>query len=196
MEIVTLIVKKYLESKRMRTLNYRGSLLDTAIHIDDLHGWGQNVGDILYVTVVPFAACMKSIRVSFGGNTDSLAYRIGIAGIDSEDNIIPIKDNLMRARAQQSTAGDIREVLDSGWWNQCIYQKLFATIPNSSPTKNRPIEAFEPFVNDHYGVLYFKTTATNRTDLENISVNIRWVEASLSEMPLNKAYVRVLSDEQ
>ena len=86
------IVKNYFDKNRTKTLNYRGTLLNTGILGTNTHWASSDPGSVLYATLIPFNACIRQINVCFNAEVTELVFNIGVAGIDSANNIIEIKD--------------------------------------------------------------------------------------------------------
>ena len=175
-------VSAFKNRQRVRTMNYHGSLTTTVVTNGDSWGSGTN-GDILYLTLVPFGAVLKSIKVSFDATHQQLAYKVGIAGINPDRTLTEIKDNLVTVAAPSGAVqgGTIKEILPATSWWKTLYQQLCNGYT--------PIDAFAPYKNgeygknSEYGVLYFKLTAKNTGALATVRVAIDWVDPSPSETP-------------
>lgn len=179
------LITAYRNKERIRTMNYRGSLLNTTV--TDTSTWAKkDVNSILYLTLIPFSASIKSIQVSFNAaiTADTLSYSVGFAGINPDQSFTVIKDDWITVPAKERAANLIEEIVPADLWDKTIYQQLCAG------EHSLPITEFEKYSNTKYGVLFFKVlaaeTTTNPTD---IRVNISFVEGSPSEAPLiNKSY--------
>lgn len=176
------LITAYKKKQRVRTMNYRGSLLNTTV--TDKSTWAKkDVGSILYLTLIPFSASIKSILVSFNTaiSAGAVSYSVGIAGINSDQSFTAIKNDLITVAAGVRTAKLKEEIVPAELWDKTIYQQL------CEGEHNLPIEAFKKYSNTKYGVLFFKLiTPEGTTNPANISVNISFVEGSPSEAPLNK----------
>ena len=178
------IVKNYFDKNRTKTLNYRGTLLNTGILGYDTHWASSDPGSVLYATLIPFNACIRQVNICFSANISELVFDIGVAGIDSANNIIEIKNLVTGIHPLNPplAAETIVDVWPATLWTKSIYNQL-------CDGDNNPIEEFKRFSNDRYGVLYFKSTTKNVEDVPHVNININWVESSPSEAPLVKSYV-------
>ena len=172
------LVQAYVDKKRLRTQNYRGSILNTVV--EDTNAWGSSDnGSYLYLTLVPYSAALKSLKVGFGSDRNQLAYTLGIAGINTDSSFTDIKVDLVTVAAAGAdvAAGTFSELVTPSLWGKTIYQQLCDANGN-------PIEAFEKYSKNRYGVLFLKSTAKNTGAIANTYVNLEWVEGTPSEAPL------------
>ncbi len=179
------LVTAYKNKERIRTMNYRGSLLNTTV--TDTSTWAKkDANSILYLTLIPFSASIKSIRVSFNAeiSDDQLSYSVGFAGINPDQSFTEIKDNWITVPAKGREANLIEEIVSADLWDKTIYQQLCEGV------HNLPIEKFKKYSNTKYGVLFFKLIAKeNAYNPTDTRVNISFVEGSPSEAPLvSKSY--------
>lgn len=183
------IVGAYVNKQRIRTMNYHGSVTNTVVV--DANSWGSSeVGSILYLTLVPYGAVLKSIKVAFSASHTQLAYTVGIAGINPDRTFTVIKDDLITvaAPASEIAANTIIEQLPATLWGSTLYQQLCAT---AAPYK--PIDAFKEYKDNEYGVLYLKSTTANTAAINGTMVSIDWVDPSPSETPKINKTINVLN---
>lgn len=183
-------VKDYIDGDRTRTLNHRGSLLSTVSSTSNYWASSDD-GSIWRFAMIPFFSCIRRIIVSFSADVTELAFKIGIGYTNADKTMTEIKDDLVTVPAPAATlpANTERSIWPGSMWTRSIYRHLSEEIPGTSPAKFRPIEAFEPYCKERYGVLYFKSTTKN-TNAVNVSrVMVDFVEISPSETPLIDTYV-------
>lgn len=177
------IVTAFVNKQRVRTMNYHGSVTNTVVV--DANSWGSSdAGSILYLTLVPYGAVLKSIKVAFSAAHTQLAYKIGIAGINPDRTFTEIKDDLITVTAPTSAVGanTILEQLPATLWGSTLYQQLCA---GAAPYN--PIDAFKDYKDNEYGVLFLKSTTANTAAVAGTMVSIDWVDPSPSETPkINK----------
>lgn len=172
------LIDAYMNKQRVRTLNYRGSLLCTSIEKNDIGDIVKtgNVGSILYLTLIPFTATIKHFEFTFNTAINELAFGIGIAGINRDKTFTEIKDDILTWGASNHGANIFAEISDGSIRVKTLYELLC--------TKDQyklPIDEFSPYAKDKYGVLYLKTTTKELTNNpDQISVNLEYVEASPS----------------
>ncbi len=121
------LITAYRNKERIRTMNYRGSLLNTTV--TDTSTWAKkDVNSILYLTLIPFSASIKSIQVSFNAaiTAGTLSYSVGFAGINPDQSFTVIKDNWITVPAKARTANLIEEIVPADLWDKTIYQQLCA----------------------------------------------------------------------
>ena len=183
------IVGAYVNKQRIRTMNYHGSLTNTVVV--DANSWGSSdAGSVLYLTLVPYGAVLKSIKVAFSASHTQLAYTVGIAGINPDRTFTEIKDDLITVSAPSAETAEntILEQLPATLWGSTLYQQLCtAAAPYT------PIDAFKEYKDNEYGVLYLKSTAANTTAVAGTMVSIDWVDPSPSETPKINKTINVLN---
>lgn len=172
------IMQAYADEKRIRTMNYHGTVTTTTCSIPAEDGaWARAVGDIVYLTLVPFGAIFGSAKMVFTAATDdTFAYTIGIAGINPDGSFTPIQD-LFVVGAAVREANTEQQLVAPAFWEKTIYQALY-----DNNTK-KLIEAFEPYADKPLGVLYAKCTAVNNVALP-FTLNMEWVDPNPSSSPL------------
>ena len=188
------LIQEFLKNKRFTHRNFRGTVLSTSV--TDKSGWmAGSTGDRLYLTVIPYTACLKSIKVGLNVDWDNLEYKVGIAGInlDALDDesislFTDIKTDLITV-AESAATPDVGEMVDI----DTLEGPTFESVPMSMQSKTiyqqlcdangNPIEAFEPYKNANYGVLFFEILAAN-TNSGDMHVNIEWTEKTPAESPL------------
>ena len=180
------IVNAFVNKQRIRTMNYHGSVTNTTFSNDESWASGD-IGSIVYLTLVPYGAVLRSIKFSLNVATtadtsDDLAFTVGIAGIEPDRTFTAIKDDLITVAAAVRPADSINEILPASLWGQTLYQQLC-----DSNAPYTPIDAFAPYrngeygKNTEYGVLYFKSTTKMTTVTKTLRVSIDWVDPSPSE---------------
>lgn len=183
------IVGAYVNKQRIRTMNYHGSLTNTVVV--DANSWGSSeAGSILYLTLVPYGAVLKSIKVAFSAAHTQLAYKVGIAGINPDRTFTAIKDDLITVAAPAGAiaANTILEQLPATLWGSTLYQQLCAQAAPYTP-----INAFKDYKDNEYGVLFLKSTAANTAAVAGTMVSIDWVDPSPSETPKINKTINVLN---
>lgn len=183
------IVSAFINKQRVRTMNYHGSLTNTVVV--DANSWGSSdAGSILYLTLVPFGAVLKSIKVAFSAQHTQLAYKIGIAGINPDRTFTEIKDDLITVTAPGAAvaANTVLEQLPATLWGATLYQQLCANI---SPYA--PIATFKEYKDAEYGVLFLKSTTANTAAVAGTMVSIDWVDPSPSETPKINKTIHVIN---
>ena len=183
------IVAAFVNKQRVRTMNYHGSVTNTVVV--DANSWGSSdAGSILYLTLVPYGAVLKSIKVAFSAAHTELAYKIGIAGINPDRTFTEIKDDLITvaAPAGATAANTVIERLPATLWGSTIYQQLCA---GAAPYA--PIAAFKEYKDNEYGVLFLKSTTKNTAAVAGTMVSIDWVDPSPSEAPKINKTINVLN---
>ena len=178
------IISAYVNKQRIRTMNYHGSVTNTVVV--DANSWGSSeVDSILYLTLVPYGAVLKSFKIAFSAATENMEYTVGIAGINPDRTFTEIKDNLFNA-----TVGTVAptEILPATLWGSTLYQQLCtAAAPYT------PIDAFKEYKDNEYGVLFLKSTAASTTAVAGTMVSIDWVDPSPSETPKINKTINVLN---
>ena len=183
------IVDAYVNKQRIRTMNYHGSVTNTVVV--DANNWGSSdAGSILYLTLVPYGAVLKSIKVAFSAAHTQLAYKIGIAGINPDRTFTEIKDDLITVSAPSAETAEntILEQLPATLWGSTLYQQLCA---GAAPYT--PIDAFKEYKDNEYGVLFLKSTTANTAAIAGTMVSIDWVDPSPSETPKINKTINVLN---
>lgn len=181
------IVGAYVNKQRIRTMNYHGSVTNTVVV--DANSWASSeVGSILYLTLVPYGAVLKSFKIAFSVATDNtLAYTVGIAGINPDRTFTEIKDDLITVPAAVGTVAPT-ELLPATLWGSTLYQQLCtAAAPYT------PIDAFKEYKDNEYGVLFLKSTAISTSAVQGTMVSIDWVDPSPSETPKINKTINVLN---
>lgn len=183
------IVTAFVNKQRIRTMNYHGSVTNTVVV--DANSWGSSAaGSILYLTLVPYGAVLKSIKVAFSAAHTQLEYKIGIAGINPDRTFTEIKDDLIQVPVPASAiaANTILEQLPATLWGSTLYQQLCtAAAPYT------PIDAFKEYKDAEYGVLFLKSTTANTDPINGTMVSIDWVDPSPSETPKINKTINVLN---
>lgn len=183
------IVTAFVNKQRIRTMNYHGSVTNTVV-VDTSTWASSDVDSILYLTLVPYGAVLKSIKVAFSADHTELAYTVGIAGINPDRTLTAIKDDLITvdAPSEKVDANTILEQLPATLWGSTLYQQLCAPI---SPYT--PIDAFKEYKDNEYGVLFLKSTTANDDEIDGTMVSIDWVDPSPSETPKINKTINVLN---
>lgn len=176
------LVQTFVNKQRLRTMNYRGSVLTTVV--EDSNSWASSdANSYLYLTLVPYSAALRSIKVCFASATTELVYKVGIAGINPDFSFTDIKDDLFSVPAAATAANIVKEIVPATLWGKTIYQQL------CEGDYNLPSEAFDKYSESRYGVLFLKSTTKNTAAVQTIRANIEWVEGAPSEAPLiSKTY--------
>ncbi len=183
------IVGAYVNKQRIRTMNYHGSVTNTVVV--DANSWASSEAEsVLYLTLVPYGAVLKSIKVAFSATHTQLAYKIGIAGINPDRTFTAIKDDLITVDAPASAiaANTILEQLPATLWGSTLYQQLCAAAAPYTP-----IDAFKEYKDNEYGVLFLKSTTANTDEINGTMVSIDWVDPSPSETPKINKTINVLN---
>lgn len=185
------IVTAFVNKQRIRTMNYHGSVTNTVVV--DASTWASSDADsVLYLTLVPYGAVLKSIKVAFSEEHTELAYKVGIAGINSDRTLTPIKDLITVAAPSTAVAANtILEQLPATLWGSTLYQQLCAS---AAPYK--PIDEFKEYKDNEYGVLYLKSTTKNTAAINGTMVSIDWVDPSPSETPKINKTINVLNSRE
>lgn len=186
------IVTAFVNKQRIRTMNYHGSVTNTVV-VDASTWASSDVGSILYLTLVPYGAVLKSIKVAFSEDHTQLAYTVGIAGINSDRTLTAIKDDLITVDAPSGViaANTILEKLPATLWGSTLYQQLCA-----SDAPYKPIDAFKDYKDNEYGVLFLKSTTANTGAINGTMVSIDWVDPSPSETPKINKTINVLNSRE
>ncbi len=181
------LITAYKNKQRVRTMNYRGSLLSTTAVNNET--WAKKeAGSRLYLALVPFSASIKDIEVAFNAalTANRLKFKIGIAGVNqnmsstSDQMFTPIKGDLFTRTIITTTAYYPHQAWSPGYWGKTLYELL-------CDEHGKPIEAFEKYSNTKYGVLYLEiVTPEDTTNPRDTYVLINYVEGAPSEAPLNK----------
>lgn len=181
------IVGAYVNKQRIRTMNYHGSVTNTVVV--DANSWGSSeVGSILYLTLVPYGAVLKSFKIAFSVATaNTLAYTVGIAGINPDRTFTEIKDDLIPVAAAVGTVAPT-ELLPATLWGSTLYQQLCGVAAPYTP-----IDAFKEYKDNEYGVLFLKSTAASTSEVPGTMVSIDWVDPSPSETPKINKTINVLN---
>lgn len=174
------IMQAYADEKRIRTMNYHGTVTTTTCSITgDAGNWAKTPGDIVYLTLVPFGAIFGSAKMVFSDATDdTFRYAIGIAGINPDGSFTAIQD-LFDITAKVREADEEQQLVTAPYWELTIYQALCETVN----TFTKPKAAFEPYADKPLGVLYAKCTALNADPLP-FRLNMEWVDPNPSSSPL------------
>ena len=186
------IVDAFVNKLRIRTMNYHGSV--TISTIANSSKWASgDIGSIIYLALVPFGAVLKSIKFAVSketttGGSDDLNFTVGIAGINPDRTFTAIKDDLITVPEAARPASSINEILPASLWGQTLYQQLC-----DSNAPYTPIDAFAPYRDSKYGVLYFKSTEAMSTETTDTCVNIEWVDPSPSETPKIHNYINTIN---
>lgn len=172
------IVKAFIDHRRIRTMNHRGSLLNTSVRDDNT--WGSSdANSVLYLTPIPFGASIKSLSLAYSDKTTELAFKVGIAGIEPDGTFTVIKDDLLTCPAKEQEANTWLNVWTPELTNQTLYQMLCDTT-----APYLPIAAFEPYKRNEQGILFLKSTAKNNSaELKTTYAQLSWVDLSTSESP-------------
>ena len=175
------IMQAYADEKRIRTMNYHGTVTTTTCSITAADGvWATTVGDIVYLTLVPFGAIFGSAKMVFSAATiAAFKYTIGIAGINPDGSFTPIADIILNITPGVKAANTEQQLVAPAFWEQTIYQALC----ENNGGFFKPQAEFEPYADKPLGVLYAKCTAANDAALPFI-LNMEWVDPNPSSSPL------------
>lgn len=184
------LITAYKEKKRVRTTTYRGSMLTTTTRITNSSFPGDEVGSILYLTLMPFGASLKYIQYLFSANLSATALRLnmGIAGINQDGSFTKIKDDIGLGTIEPIGAANIIHNLS------CLNisdKTIYELLCENRDGYQVPIAKFEPYTKTKYGVLYFISTAKNNDALNtDLVMKLQFVEGSPSSSPLTVQDIR------
>lgn len=182
----TIFVDAFGKHQRIRTTNFRGSTLYTSVHteklMDETHDWpNADQNSILYVCLVPFTCSIKEIAVTAKEAITALKLNVGVAGINPDGSFTVIKDDII-----DNVGGTPEAKTKQSVWDYTLNSKtLYEMLHNNQ----KPIEAFKKYVDDKYGVLFFKirtrepvmATDENAANvITETNIDIQWVEQSPS----------------
>lgn len=185
------LITAYKEKKRVRTTTYRGSMLTTTTRITNSSFPTDDVGSIMYLTLIPFGASLKYIQYMFSANLEGSALRLnmGIAGINQDGSFTKIKDNI--GLGEINPTGN---VVSHGLSCLNICDKtIYELLCEEKDGYQVPIATFEPYAKTKYGVLYFISTAQHVTQdplSTNLVMKLQFVEGSPSSSPLTVQAIR------
>lgn len=177
---LTDIAKKFMDTDRMRSQSYRGSLLVTTCSTN-----GKaiaEVGSNIFVAPISYTSSLKSIKLycEVGINHK---INVGIARIDG-DKIIPIKKDLFGYYTMQPANAKPGSSLLTLKYSPFTVQELLSKYCTSSAEKSE----FEKSKNQKYGFLMLNIANINNTGLgtgwnsenNNIVIDVQYVDNTLS----------------
>jgi hypothetical protein len=186
------VMNVFSKGGRIRTLNFRGSLLSslaTVTPYNTVGGAHLEVGDILPLFPIPYRCMIRGIYVaSIGGVNANFRVSLNLYGLKKDGKTI---DKLIKANVDgnfatlemPTVATGLKLVTNSVFASNTLYQSL-SGAPAASPWV--PIQEFVPYKEDRYGILAFNvTTAADSgfTADSRISVRIDFIEAAPSSGP-------------
>jgi hypothetical protein len=179
------IAQAFAAKKRIRTMNHRGSLLQSTVTTN-----GESFGtgnDILNLIPIAFSASVKSIKLGVLTAMTGATCKIGMGGINRDGSVTAIKDDLFKADGGSAgTASAWVELLKLETTDATIYELL------CDATTKLPIAEFEPYKNDRYGmmILTVGTAGSAGVAADNpVLFQIEYVEGSPSEAPLTELVI-------
>lgn len=172
----------FLNQKKIRTQNFRGSLLSTSgMYSGAWTGGAQN--DVLCLCAVPFRARLDEIVIAFNQPTNALRCDLAIAGINKDGTLTEIQTPICAGcgiTGAMPNANSWYYILPANSRHKTIYQML-CNAPDGQG-RIKPIDAFKPYEKDQYGMLYLVITAPEAVqNLNETYFNVKWVEQSPSD---------------
>jgi hypothetical protein len=178
------IAVAFVGKNRVRTVNLRGSILETTIALNGSMFAANN--DIIALMPIPYSASIKSIGIGTVNVMTSAVGNVGIYGINNDD---PMNLTVIIADALRSN-GSLAGTVNS--WVKLIYpivtdKTIYQLLCNDQGV---PIDTFKPYIQNRYGMLAFTMTAAaaaaGNTDANIVKIIVRYIEGSPSEGPLTE----------
>jgi hypothetical protein len=186
--INTNVMDSFVAGARIRTLNYRGSLVSTQVvtpNMDQVIA----VDDLIYLCPIPYRSIIRSIRIgcSYTGGTQAI-FALTICGIQKDRKTIgneigfqtPIANIFTTAAAPLMTEKVTQTIV-----GQTLISNLGTFTANGAFT---PKAEFIPYQEDRLGVLALKCTTPSAPVITagTISVIVDYVENAPSDGPFLK----------
>lgn len=183
------IVDTFVNKNRIRTMNYRGSLINTTCIVSS----AVTANTDAYLMLIPYGASIKNIKICVSSdieaNTIFSFYMHGI-NADRSFTVITAPENDATAHVILShtlTATNANTIIDinaAPLWGQTIYQKLCYNETNSTQLLAAQ-EGFKEYKDTAIGILSIRSSAALTVNNGwTLTCSINWVDPSPSETPL------------
>jgi hypothetical protein len=180
------IVTAFGAKKRIRTMNYRGSVMESVIALDgSMFTFGDGDSNLIALMPIPYSASIHDILIGNNLVLTAGAGSIGIYGInnDNPNDLTEIDKSILKSTASfVGVANSFATIMSPSVADKTIYQLL-------CDEQGVPKTAFKPYHQSKYGMLTFSVTtkaSANATTENLVKVLIKYVEGAPSEGPLTE----------
>lgn len=166
------LMRSFVEKKRIRQMNYRGTVVSTVANIET---GATGTGDIIYLCPIPYKSMIRSIHVLGSGvileNTLINVYALNADGVTIGAKV-NTKDFVKMGATTANVSVDVS--------NRAIRSNTVYT--HCCGTDGKPNSAFAPYAEGNLGILGMTGTAV---PAGNYTIIVNYVEHAPSSGPFD-----------